>query len=234
MATVKSGRPTFPVWVGSLNEHVTEKDLRKHFSKFGEIASVKLKTDNATGKSLGFGWVNFCARGNAESAAAKMAGVSIRGGDRIKTSGPAELERKGLFSPEKVDYRPLTDCSFYIEGKHCKNGDAVSIIIVELLCTLYIQMYMYMCVSVNVIRGVHVSPWHSVLGCPALLHSLPTPHFSSLSPSPPLPLHLIVCVSPFGQSSVDRDSVWSLAEETVYKKALSPEAPWQAEHQQQW
>ena len=62
----------FPVWVGSLNEHVTEKDLRKHFSKFGEIASVKLKTDNATGKSLGFGWVNFCARGNAESAAAKM------------------------------------------------------------------------------------------------------------------------------------------------------------------
>ena len=26
----------------------------------------------------------------------KMAGVSIRGGDRIKTSGPAELERKGL------------------------------------------------------------------------------------------------------------------------------------------
>ena len=56
MATVKSGRPTFPVWVGSLNEHVTEKDLRKHFSKFGEIASVKLKTDNATGKSLGFGW----------------------------------------------------------------------------------------------------------------------------------------------------------------------------------
>lgn len=142
MATV-TGRPTFPVWVGSLNETVTEKDLRKHFSKFGEIASVKLKTDNATGKSSGFGWVNFYVREKAETAAAKMAGVSIRGGDRIKTRGPAELQRKGLFSPEKVDYRPFTDCSFYIQGNHCKNGDAVSQLLLH-VC-IHNMYYTYIC-----------------------------------------------------------------------------------------
>lgn len=126
MAADKSGQATFPVWVGSLKDTVSEKDLRKLFVKHGPIASVKLMTDNKTGKSKGFGWVNFFSRSAAETSAVKMAGY-VLSGVAIKTAGPSELEKKGLFSPQKKNYRPLTDCSFFIQGKHCKNGDAVSL-----------------------------------------------------------------------------------------------------------
>ena len=150
MATDKSGRPTFPVWVGSLSEAASERDLRKTFTKFGSIANVKLKTDNSTGKSKGFGWVNFYSREAAETSAAKMAGANVRG-SQIKTSGPAELERKGLFSPPKLDFRPLTDCSFFIQGKHCKNGDAVSVLIIHrhVLCVAFHLLERLVSIQVN-------------------------------------------------------------------------------------
>ena len=120
-----SDKSTFPVWVGSLDEAVNEKELRKTFAKFGNVSSVKLMTDPTTGKSKRFGWVNFYSRVSAEEAAVKLAGCSLRG-SVIKTSGPAELEKKGLFSPPKTNFRPFTDCSFFIQGKVCKKGAAVS------------------------------------------------------------------------------------------------------------
>lgn len=69
-----------------------------------------------------------------------------------------------------------------------------------------------------------------ILSSFSLYHPLLSPFPSVLSLTP----QLSVYVSPLSQSSVDRDSVWSLAEEAVYKQALSSEAPWQAVHQQQW
>ena len=35
------------------------------------------------------------------------------------------LEKKGQFFCAKPDFRPLTDCTFYIQGKQCRNGDMV-------------------------------------------------------------------------------------------------------------
>ena len=142
MAADKTGQPTFPVWVGSLKDTVSEKHLRKIFGRYGSIDSVKLMTDKTTGKFKGFGWVNFTSRAEAEKAATRMAGVPVHGA-AIKTTGPAELERKGLFSPTfltRRDFRPLTDCSFYIQGKQCKNGDSVSL---ANLVTTYLLSYMY-------------------------------------------------------------------------------------------
>jgi RNA recognition motif-containing protein len=126
MAADQSGRPTFPVWVGSLDENVNEKQLFRKFSKFGMVSSVKIQRDSATGKSKGFGWVNFNLREAAELSAAKMAGVALYGSP-IKTRGPAELEKKGLFSQPapRNDFRPFTDCSFFVQGKRCKKGATV-------------------------------------------------------------------------------------------------------------
>ena len=58
------------------------------------------------------------------------AGFHIQGA-AIKTKGPTMLRLQGHFSPPRdssppVDYRPLTDCSFYIMGKECKKGEGVS------------------------------------------------------------------------------------------------------------
>lgn len=41
----------------------------------------------------------------------------------VPTIGAGETENKGA----KQDYRPLTDCFFYIQEKHCKNGDSVRV-----------------------------------------------------------------------------------------------------------
>lgn len=145
MAADKSGRATFPVWVGSLKDTVSENDLLQIFAKYGPIFNVRLMKDEKTGKSKGFGWVNFLSRAAAETSAKKMAGFVFHG-VQIKTSGPAELEKKGLFSPSKRNYRPFTDCSFFIQGRHCKNGDAVSSCVI---CTLYVHVYTYWILDVN-------------------------------------------------------------------------------------
>lgn len=124
MAAETKGKPTFPVWVGNLRETVSEEDLKKLFARYGSVASYKVMRDKKTGKSRLFGYVNFYTRADAENAATKLAGRGVHGA-AIKTAGPAELERKGHFSPDR-DFRPLTDCSFFIQGNKCKKGDDVS------------------------------------------------------------------------------------------------------------
>lgn len=77
-----------------------------------------------------FGYVNFLAEDEAETAARSLSGFQIEY-HSIKTKGPKKLkEEKHLqvhVSPssgrQMFDYRPLTDCSF---GQSCKKGQKVS------------------------------------------------------------------------------------------------------------
>ena len=45
------------LFVGNLNPGTTAASLRQLFSQFGEVVSSKVLTDNATGMSRGFGFV---------------------------------------------------------------------------------------------------------------------------------------------------------------------------------
>ena len=103
---------------------MTERDLEP-FKRWGPVASCAVMRDKKTNKKV-FGYVNFFSKQAAELAASKMAGVVIHG-MAIKTSGPSELESKGHFSPPPTDFRPLIDCSFFIQGNICKNGCKVSV-----------------------------------------------------------------------------------------------------------
>ncbi|XP_055595447.1 RNA-binding protein squid-like [Uranotaenia lowii] len=47
------------LFVGGLSWDTTEKDLRDHFSQYGEIDSINVKTDPNTGRSRGFAFVVF-------------------------------------------------------------------------------------------------------------------------------------------------------------------------------
>ena len=175
MAADQSGKPTFPVWVGSLDESVSEKQLFRKFSKYGSVSSVKIQRDGATGKSRGFGWVNFHTRESADHSAAKMAGVALRG-NPIKTRGPTELEKKGLFSPPKADFRPLTDCSFFMQGKRCNKGANVRPYFSPPPLSLYI-------LSSPSSLPSPPSPLSFIYPFPPL--PLSFPHFHSFSPLPP-------------------------------------------------
>ncbi|XP_014205154.1 RNA-binding protein squid isoform X2 [Copidosoma floridanum] len=47
------------LFVGGLSWETTEKELREHFTTFGEIESINIKTDPATGRSRGFAFIVF-------------------------------------------------------------------------------------------------------------------------------------------------------------------------------
>ena len=126
MAAEQQGAPTYPVWVGSLSESVREEDLIRLFSKHGAIASCRLMKDKQ-GRSKKFGYVNFHNRVEAEKAAKKLAGFKIQG-LAIKTKGPSVLQEQGHFKTTPsvgANYRPLTDCTFFIQGAICKKGKKV-------------------------------------------------------------------------------------------------------------
>ncbi|XP_058790934.1 uncharacterized protein LOC131664084 [Phymastichus coffea] len=47
------------LFVGGLSWETTEKELRNHFSQFGDIESINVKTDPFTGRSRGFAFIVF-------------------------------------------------------------------------------------------------------------------------------------------------------------------------------
>lgn len=52
-------KPTIALFIGDLDERIDELILTKVFKKFESLASVKVCTDSKTGKSLGYGYLNF-------------------------------------------------------------------------------------------------------------------------------------------------------------------------------
>jgi len=47
------------LFVGGLSWETTDKELREHFGKYGEIESINVKTDSNTGRSRGFAFIVF-------------------------------------------------------------------------------------------------------------------------------------------------------------------------------
>ncbi|MBI4822805.1 MAG: RNA-binding protein [Nitrospirae bacterium] len=56
------------LYVGNVSYKVTEEELKELFSKAGEVVSVKLLTDAATGKLRGFGFVEMGSDSDAQKA----------------------------------------------------------------------------------------------------------------------------------------------------------------------
>lgn len=67
------------LFVGGLNRKLRWKDLREEFSKFGEVAFARVKLDKETGKSRGFGFVEFVNPEDAAKAQQAMDGQEIMG-----------------------------------------------------------------------------------------------------------------------------------------------------------
>jgi cold-inducible RNA-binding protein len=56
------------LFVGGISWDSTEDSLREAFSKFGPVESVKIVTDRDTGKSRGFGFVEYADADDAKEA----------------------------------------------------------------------------------------------------------------------------------------------------------------------
>ncbi|HEY6736956.1 MAG TPA: RNA-binding protein [Candidatus Saccharimonadia bacterium] len=59
------------LFVGNLPYNTTNEDLQKFFEQFGEVASAAVIMDRATGRSKGFGFVEFDKDEEADAAIAK-------------------------------------------------------------------------------------------------------------------------------------------------------------------
>jgi RNA recognition motif-containing protein len=69
------------IYVGNLSPETTEDDLREAFVAFGEVATIKIVRDGATGESRGFGFVTMPAEQEAKEAVSEMNGKELKGSE---------------------------------------------------------------------------------------------------------------------------------------------------------
>ncbi|KAM1015999.1 hypothetical protein ACFX13_046480 [Malus domestica] len=67
------------LFVGGLSCSVDEKSLKDAFSSFGEVTEVKIVYDRDSGRSRGFGFVNFSKEDEAQVAKDAMDGKALLG-----------------------------------------------------------------------------------------------------------------------------------------------------------
>ena len=67
------------VFVGNLAFSATETDISELFTQYGEVIGVNLRTDRATGKKKGFGFVTFSKSSSAQAAIAAANSTMFQG-----------------------------------------------------------------------------------------------------------------------------------------------------------
>ena len=66
------------LYVGNLSYKVTEDDLKGLFKEFETVTEVNLVTDRATGRSRGFGFVEFSSDDDADKAVKSLNGKTFQ------------------------------------------------------------------------------------------------------------------------------------------------------------
>jgi len=81
------------LYVGNLSYNTTEDELRDIFAAYGQPDSVKVITDRDTGRSKGFGFVEFANDQEARAAISGLNGKDL--GGRALTVNEARPREEG-------------------------------------------------------------------------------------------------------------------------------------------
>jgi len=81
------------LFVGSLPWSTTSDELKDHFSKAGSVTSATVITDRMTGRSKGFGFVEFENDGDADKAIEMFNGSEL-GGRNITVNEARPMEER--------------------------------------------------------------------------------------------------------------------------------------------
>ncbi|KAI9371177.1 hypothetical protein BJX61DRAFT_42632 [Aspergillus egyptiacus] len=88
------------LFVGNLSWNITEEWLQQEFESFGELAGVRIMTERDTGRSRGFGYVEFANAADAAKAYKSMKDAEIDGRKinlDYATGRPANKDNQGGF-----------------------------------------------------------------------------------------------------------------------------------------
>jgi len=83
------------ILVRNLSRKTTEDDLRELFEPYGEVTSLNLVLDAATGKSKGFGFVEMTHSREAVAAIKKLNNLDV-GGSRIRVKEAEDKDKSGV------------------------------------------------------------------------------------------------------------------------------------------
>lgn len=84
------------IYIGNLSFDIKEEDIHSAFSGFGEVASIKLITDQYSGRLKGFGFVEMPDRAEAEAAIKSLDSSELKGRKiRVNPATPRRDDRKG-------------------------------------------------------------------------------------------------------------------------------------------
>lgn len=81
------------LFVGGLPFSTTDDDLAQAFAQFGTVASAKVITDRETGRSRGFGFVEYSSDDEGRAAIAGLDNKEL-GGRTIHVSEAREREQR--------------------------------------------------------------------------------------------------------------------------------------------
>jgi cold-inducible RNA-binding protein len=84
------------LYVGNLSYETTEAELRELFSAHGTVESVNLITESDSGRSKGFGFVEFRDDQAANAAIAALNGTQLRGRAINVNQARPKTERGGF------------------------------------------------------------------------------------------------------------------------------------------
>jgi RNA recognition motif-containing protein len=84
------------IYVGNLSYEVTEEDLKEAFQTFGTVESVRVLTDNYSGRSKGFGFVEMPNNAEAQSAIDGLNDKELKGRAlKVNAARPRTENRQG-------------------------------------------------------------------------------------------------------------------------------------------
>lgn len=83
------------LYIGNLSYDTTEGELQELFSSYGTVESVHLITDGASGRSKGFGFVEYRDDQEAKAAITGLNGTEVRGRAVVVNEARPKTERSG-------------------------------------------------------------------------------------------------------------------------------------------
>lgn len=72
-------KPERTLFVARFGPKVSKQDLREHFSRYGDVLSVKLIVDVVTGLSQGYGFVEMRSEDEASRAMRRLSDTTLKG-----------------------------------------------------------------------------------------------------------------------------------------------------------